>query len=321
MGTTKIEWTDRSWNPVTGCTPISPGCAHCYARRMAKRLAGRCGYPAAPHEFDVTLHPEKLDEPVGWKKPSRVFVCSMSDLFHDDVPDSFIESVFEVIYALRLKHTFQILTKRPERMRDFVLRWNVEALGSEQRKATGVWFGVTAENQEQADKRIPFLLEIPAAVHFVSIEPMLGPIDLTGSAWWDWRYKYDFYFDRYQRPLDLVIVGGETGPGARPMNPDWVRSLRDQCTQADVPFFFKSFGDWIAFPDRSSGVYQLSALKPGSKTGATLPFGFKEIYYENGEKRVVRVKFEEYHCFLNVGKKSSGRTLDGREWSEYPTEQ
>lgn len=235
MGKTKIEWTEYSWNPVTGCTSASEGCQNCYAKRMANRLRGRYGYPADP--FRVTLHPEKLEEPLKWKKPRRVFVCSMGDLFHEQVPDEYIAKVWEVMNNAS-QHTFLVLTKRPQRMKDFLARlgWYIhdrdgypmEAVLDEGGKCTvkNVWLGVTAENQQRADERIPILLQIPAAVRFVSIEPMLGPVVIP-EEWPDW-----------------IICGGETGPGARPIHPDWVRSLRDQCQAAGTPFFFKSWGEW-----------------------------------------------------------------------------
>ena len=236
MAKTRIEWAEVVWNPVSGCTPISEGCQNCYAKRMANRLRGRCGYPA-DDPFRVTLHPEKLEEPLKWKKPRRVFVCSMGDLFHEQVPDEYIAKVWEVM-SNASQHTFLVLTKRPQRMKDFLARlgWYIhdrdgypmEAVLDEGGKYTlkNVWLGVTAENQQRADERIPILLQIPAAVRFVSIEPMLGPVVIP-EEWPDW-----------------VICGGETGPGARPIHPDWVRSLRDQCQVAGTPFFFKSWGEW-----------------------------------------------------------------------------
>lgn len=271
MNKTSIEWTEVTWNPVTGCTPVSPACEHCYARRMAKRLAGRGGYPAAPHEFDVTIHSKRLSEPLAWKTPRRVFVVSMGDLFHAHVPDEFIYKIFAIM-ALCPEHTFQILTKRPQRMAqiingvffssqvDRIKTDLMSTIMSDQGRSVdayigeegyfengylkNVWIGVTAENQEQADRRIPVLLQIPAAVRFVSVEPLLGPVDLA-------RYM-QIYVDPYTRKvypldpqgvrLDWVICGGETGPGARPMHPDWARSLRDQCAVAGVPFFFKKMG-------------------------------------------------------------------------------
>jgi protein gp37 len=224
----KIAWTNETWNPVTGCTKISPGCAHCYAERMARRLAGRYGYPEAPHHFDVTLHPDRLAQPLRWKKPRLVFVCSMGDLFHEDVPWNFIERIYGVMYEAK-QHTFQVLTKRPRYMAEFT---NHALLPSPRYMNCvdvpiiwrNVWLGVTAENQEYADKRIPELLQAPAAVRFVSVEPMLGPVDLSpylhcGISW--------------------CIIGAESGPKHRPMNEDWARRLIAQCKQANVAVFYK----------------------------------------------------------------------------------
>lgn len=183
MADTKIEWADRVWNPVTGCTKISPGCANCYAERMAARLAGRCGYPK-DIPFAVTMHPAKLNEPLHWRKPARIFVCSMSDLFHQDVPFYFIDDVFDQIKRCR-QHTFLILTKRPERM--YAYFDSSSARVNDGNWIDHTWIGVTAENQEQADKRIPILLQTPAAVRFVSVEPMLGPVDV--SKWLGDQYE------------------------------------------------------------------------------------------------------------------------------------
>lgn len=250
---TKIPWTDETWNPVSGCSPISAGCKNCYANRMSKRLAGRFGYPPAPRNFDVTFHPDKLDQPLHWKKPRRIFPCSMGDLFHEDVPDEWIDRVFDVIQSAWW-HTFQILTKRPER----ALEWCCQ---SGRMPLPNVWLGVTAENQEQANKRILILLQIPAAVRFVSVEPMLSEVNLTNQPWWDHRPEYDYWKAVYpwaRKTLDWVIVGAETGPGKRPMNLDWARSVRDQCVRAGIPFFFKKDSEgwqtldsciWDQFPE------------------------------------------------------------------------
>ena len=170
MADTKIEWADKVWNPVTGCTPISEGCEHCYAERMAKRLAGRFGYPE-DEPFRVTYHEDKLTEPSSWKSPKRVFVCSMADLFHEDVSFDYLYRVFSVMGECP-QHTFMILTKRPERMKAFFDGHQILDY------IPYVWLGVTCENQARADERIPILLQIPAAVRFVSLEPMLGPVDL-----------------------------------------------------------------------------------------------------------------------------------------------
>jgi protein gp37 len=229
---TKIEWAEETWNPVTGCTPISPGCVNCYAKRMAKRLAGRCGYPGE-NPFAVTLHPGRLEQPMTWSKPRRVFVCSMSDLFHEAVTDGFLVQVFSAMRRGMTErgHTFMVLTKRPARMREFLsrLRWNggvlaLDAVGGRFAPMAGVQLllGVTVENSDQR-RRIPELLNTPGIRRFVSVEPMLEPIDLT--PWLPW--------------LDWVICGGETGPGHRPMSGLWAMDLLEQCRAYGVPFFFK----------------------------------------------------------------------------------
>lgn len=209
----QIEWTESTWNPVTGCTKISPGCAHCYAERMARRLHAM-GQPNYRNGFRPSVHERSLEMPLGWKKPQTVFVNSMSDLFHEDVPFEFIARVFEVMQRARW-HLYQILTKRAERLAELapLLPW-----------PGNVWMGVTVESADYVH-RIDSLRSVPAAVRFLSLEPLLGPLenlDLTGINW--------------------VIVGGESGPGARPMAEAWVTDLRDQCHEASVPFFFKQWG-------------------------------------------------------------------------------
>ncbi len=233
MGT-KIEWTDETWNPVTGCTKISTGCKNCYAERMAKRLAGRFGYPEAPHQFDVTLHFDRLGDPLKWrKKPRMVFVCSMGDLFHPKVPDDFIMRVFRIMGRSNAnRNIFQILTKRPERMRDWVNEYVVD-YDNRPAPFKNIWLGVTAENQETADLRIPTLLDTPAAVRFVSAEPLLGPINL----------------DNWAKIVDWVIVGGESGNGFREMDPEWARSIKRQCAEANVPFFMKQMSGRLMIPE------------------------------------------------------------------------
>ncbi len=294
---TKIEWTDETWNPVTGCTKVSRGCAHCYAERMARRLAGRFGYPEAPNHFDVTLQPDRLEEPLHWRKPRRVFVCSMSDLFHDDVPKDFIWRVIEMGWRAK-QHIFQILTKRPERMLDVLTHsmWWVNDTPQ------NIWLGVSAENQKAADERIPLLLQCPAAVRLVSIEPMLERIDLRHIQKSN-LVEIDALTGNHgvKRPLsgksnaklDWVIVGGESGPGARPMHPDWVRDIRDQCNDWGVSFFLKQRGEWLPIA-RASDDWRTDQPSQFCAFGGLV--------------------------FHRVGKKRAGRLLDGREWNEMPQE-
>jgi protein gp37 len=208
-----IEWTEATWNPVTGCDKISPGCKHCYAERMAKRLQamGQANYR---NGFDLTLQPHMLELPLRWKKPTTIFVNSMSDLFHKDVPTDFVQQVFAVMSEAHW-HRFQVLTKRADRLAQ---------LGSALTWAPNIWMGVSVESAKYLP-RIDDLRKTPARVRFLSLEPLLGPlrdIDLTGIHW--------------------AIVGGESGPRARAMKPEWVTDIRDQCAQAEVPFFFKQWG-------------------------------------------------------------------------------
>ena len=226
---TKIEWTDETWNPVTGCTKISAGCANCYAERMSKRLAGRFGYPA-DEPFRVTLHPDRLHQPDYWKKPRLVFVVSMGDLFHEDVPYEFCGRVWAHFDA-NPRHTFQVLTKRPETMWDVAHNIPCGTLPN-------VWLGVTTENQQCADERIPILLDTPAAVRFVSVEPMLGPVNISG-----WLVPPPPHWPDHDHPwLDWVIIGCESGPGRRPMELEWAVDLVRQCQAAGVPVFVKQIG-------------------------------------------------------------------------------
>lgn len=213
MASSKIEWTESTWNPVTGCTKISAGCANCYAERMAKRLCAM-GQSNYANGFEVVLHPHVLEHPLKWKKPQVIFVNSMSDLFHEDVPLEFILRIFDVMTRAHW-HTFQVLTKRSERLAELapLLDW-----------PNNVWMGVTVENAECV-YRIDSLRSVPSTVRFLSMEPLLSPVE-------------EMNLDR----IDWVIVGGESGYGARPMEKEWVRSIRRQCCKADVPFFFKQWG-------------------------------------------------------------------------------
>src|SRR5579859_5089713 len=225
-GPTSIEWTDVSWNPVTGCTKVSPGCEHCYAEAFAERFRGVPGHPYE-QGFDLKLWPQRLELPLRWRKPRRIFVNSMSDLFHDRVPLEFIRRVFAVMEGASWD-TFQILTKRSARL----LR-----LAPELPWPANVWMGVSVENQAVL-YRARRLAQVPAAVRFLSVEPMLGPVDLD-----------ELLFSN-PCPIDWVIAGGESGPGARPCDPRWLRDLWAACGIAAVPFFLKQLG---GHPDKRGG--------------------------------------------------------------------
>ena len=207
-----IEWTEATWNPVTGCTKVSPGCAHCYAETFAERFRGVPGHPYE-RGFDLQLRPERLEQPLTWKQPRMIFVNSMSDLFHEDIELAYIREVFKVMRKANW-HTFQILTKRSQRMAEIAprLRW-----------PDNIWMGVSVENQRWT-RRVDDLRRVGAEVRFLSCEPLLGPLQLD------------------LREIDWVIVGGESGPRARPMKPEWARDIRRQCQDAGVAFFFKQWG-------------------------------------------------------------------------------
>lgn len=231
---TKIEWCDHTWSPITGCSPISEGCQNCYARRFAQRMAGRCGYPK-DDPFRVTFHPGRLEDPVKWKRPRKIFISSMGDLFHEDVPFSWIDQVLS-ISMIAPQHTYLLLTKRPA----MALKYSQSKFDGHKSwiEMPNVWLGVTAENQKRADERIPILLKIPAAVRFVSFEPMLQEMKIRFSV------EHGPAGATYTMPgrhagIDWVLTGAETGPNKRHMNPDWARSLRDQTKAAGKPFFFK----------------------------------------------------------------------------------
>lgn len=212
---TGIEWTDATWNPVTGCTKVSPGCAHCYAETITLRF--KRGGPFLPGKTTIRLHPDRLDDPGKWRSPRRVFVNSMSDLFHEEVPFEFIQEVFDRMET-HSSHTYQILTKRPERMLEYVV-WS-----GYERWPDHIWAGVSVENQYWADRRIPLLRQVPSSVRFLSCEPLLKPLDLD------------------LKGIHWVIVGGESGHRARKMEETWALGIRDQCEQTGVAFFFKQWG-------------------------------------------------------------------------------
>ena len=234
----------ETWNPITGCTKISPACQNCYAERMAKRLAGRYGYPEDDPFRPGTFHPDKID--INMFSPGKlVFVCSMADLFHEavNIRGEEMRSIFRVM-AAHQDNTFLLLTKRPERMAECIKYLYGDDFPE---IMPHVWCGTTVENQEWADKRIPHLLQIPASVRFVSVEPMLGVITLS---WYLGELPPLIGGnDIPSKGLDWVICGGETGPGSRPMHPDWARSLRDQCAAAGVSFFMKQMSKKAPIPE------------------------------------------------------------------------
>ena len=371
MAETKIEWADAVWNPITGCTPISEACEHCYAKRMANRLAGRYGYPAY-EPFRVMFHPERLKEPTIWRKPRRIFVCSMADLFHEDVAYEWISAVM-LVASICSHHTFMILTKRPDRMKAYFdsnpfgytqgaalaefckylptispggRRDRINGDGTINGNGNNEWplpnvIGmVTAENQQRADERIPDLLASPFAMRGVSIEPMLGPVNIERYLpEHDYRPTYDYYRTMFpkignkpipiRRGIDWVICGGETGPGARPMHPDWARSLRDQCQAAVVPFFFKQWGEWAAATVvDDSGFYGGRAFDnpAGGRQSAVIRERSTKAF-QSGTTRLLEpgdvtaggvMMLDRNIVAVRVGKKAAGRLIDGREWSEFP---
>ena len=329
--TSAIEWTNATWNPTTGCTKISPGCANCYIERTPPfRMSDR---KFIGGKIPLQLHEDRLDMPLHWKTPKRIFVNSLSDLFHRDVPFEYVDQVVAVM-ALAHWHTFQLLTKRPERMVEYfatrtaiddsgryerapqwyqcICRWLDEGTGSRHFFPTtrewerahaavegidvgmlprNIWLGVSVENKKHGLPRIQHLKKVPAAVRFLSIEPLLEDLG-------DVR-PYLVDGQQPETKIDWAIVGGESGPGARPMHPDWVRGLARQCVAAGVAFFFKQWGEYAPLGD-------VSGLQ-------------RDDYYD--EARGVKVQSGDgsmARWMQRVGKKRAGRMLDGREWNEMP---
>lgn len=375
MADTAIEWTDKVWNVVTGCEKVSPGCDNCYAETFSERFRGTAGHHFE-NGFDLTLRPERLELPMRWQKPRRVFVNSMSDLFHKDVPADYIAQSFAVM-VLTPRHTYQVLTKRHARMRHLltddafhtaVLAWTARLQdekhpmpawhpGERRLKAwplPNVWLGVSVEDQKRAELRIPALLETPAAVRFLSCEPLLGPVDLTRIAAGSKQQPemvYDALGQRYGIPgrwqakssarIDWVIVGGESGHRARAVHPDWVRNLCDQAIAADVPFFFKQWGEWgpapfivrVCDPDEGwqGTEEQLAAAKADSEARGATHVHTGNWHDEDGERKywlheighkpwsLERVGLPDGAAAIRRwGKKRAGRELDGRTWDQFP---
>lgn len=318
---TRIEWADATWNPVSGCSAVSPGCDHCYAKTLAERFRGVEGH-YFEHGFDVQTRPEKLDQPLRWRRPRKIFVNSVSDLVHSAVTDDFVARVFAVM-AVADHHTFLVLTKRPGRMRSLLSNPQFVELVLDKTRgfAAGrkpiawplpnVWLGVSAEDQKWFGVRVPVLLRTPAVVRFVSAEPLLGAITLCccDGAAYDVR-RHPFLTNprcalHGTSRLDWVIAGGESGRHARPMHPDWARQLRDQCRVMDVAFLFKQWGQWVP----SAGGSRDQWLRPD--TGAMAPWQAGTISQGRPSSEAIPMR--------RVGKRVAGRLLDGRTWDQFPT--
>lgn len=369
----KIEWTNKTWNPIVGCRKVSSGCKNCYAIRMAYRLQSNphskakyagTAEKSASGQLNWTGKLNMLDgellKPLSWKKPAMVFVNSMSDLFHESIPFEFIDKVFAVM-ALSHQHTFQVLTKRPQRMLEYFKRQyaarvmtELDIIGNENKQLfeacsktafdiaitpkpefPNIWLGVSVENQQAAEERIPLLLQVPAAVRFLSCEPLLGPVDLTNIAQTVSNGYFGDCLQPYHVPkcdqhiayptINWVIVGGESGPGARPMHPNWVRSLKDQCNKAGTAFFLKQWGEYytksILLGSGEPHFRVFDNMQHWINKAQTWVRGGRCISIDGRECHIGE-DFQEcaYPVVImdKVGKKKAGRRLDGKEWSEFP---
>jgi protein gp37 len=378
-----IAWCTETWNPLRGCSRVSDGCRNCYAEAMAGRFSGvgqpyeglttKDSHGTAKWNGTIKLVHDKLTDPLRWKRPRMVFVNSMSDLFHESVPDDFIDQVFAVM-ALAKQHTFQVLTKRPERMLNYLRssavrdQWvragdtfadtmeplhyaNLSHIGKQgnlvsvfsQWPLPNVWLGVTVENQEAADERIPLLLQTPAAVRWLSMEPLLGAVDLAHACDIGEEIVCDGSWSDMKEPqrclealrhgslklLDWVVVGGESGSNARPMHPEWARSLRDQCAEAGVPFLFKQWGEWhtnafIAstgepvFRQFDSFQQWVNKAQTWVQGGICLDCDGREL--KNGGDMMRARDDGKFPVTImhRVGKKAAGRLLDGALHDGYP---
>lgn len=348
MSESAIEWTERSWNPIVGCTIKSPGCTHCYAMRMAGRLQamGHASYQGLTQKSKagavwtgkLALNEKALLAPLKRQKPTVYFVNSMGDLFHEDCPDEWIDRVFAVM-ALCPQHIFQVLTKRSARMREHLqrpqhkrvaghvgrIRRNFADEGKylpfigEPDILDNVWLGVSVEDQKRADERIPDLLATPAAIRFLSCEPLLGPVDLTclrddGETFIDALSRNPGMTDA-QGPVDWVIAGGESGPKSRPMHPDWARGLRDQCAAAGVPFFFKQWGEWGPDVPRTG---ERDRIFEGLARCAVLSGDRWDFYNDGFEPPIDLNERPRREWVYRLGKKANGRLLDGLQHDGMP---
>jgi len=358
---TKIEWTDATWNPITGCSVVSPGCTNCYAMKLAgtrlKHHPSREGLTrdskAGPvWTGEVRFNPDWLDQPLRWKKPRMIFVCAHGDLFAPGVKDEWLDQIFSVM-SMAPQHTFQVLTKRPERMRDYLTGKLLEhRFAATQVKfkfpipspsrwphmpLPNVWLGVSVEDQQRADERIPILLDTPAAIRWISAEPLLGPVDLTrinqpndgfGPYWINaleageagWFHDEGATIRTAADPLafsglarlDWVVAGGESGDGARPMHPDWPRALRNQCAVTGVPFLFKQWGNWLGGEWEDLG--DQGHLKAADRDGHYVPYRRRDKHEH---------WFEPDHWpdgpgAVRMHKADAGRLLDGVEHNGFP---
>lgn len=338
----KIEWTDRTWNPTTGCNKVSRGCKNCYAEVMHKRLKamGQRKYKR-PFLDGAVADTDSLREPLKWKKPAMVFVNSMSDLFHENIDFAFIDQVFAVMAATP-QHTYQILTKRPERMAEYFaegFRYGMVMKTHKDMRVgrpkldsrwplPNVWLGTSVENQEAANERIPHLVKCPAAVRFLSCEPLVGPLKLQGTFPND-NHVYNYLNSTPVPPhIHWVIAGGESGSKAAPMHPDWVRSLRDQCQQAGVAFFFKQWGAYgttFQFSNGTPTFYQFHSFqswvnKAGSWMRGNICVDTKGRVLEIGGD-FMRARDENAFPVVlmkKMGKSKSGRLLDGVTHDGFP---
>ena len=362
---TKIEWTDATWNPITGCSVHSPGCTNCYAMKLAgtrmKHHWSRKGLTvdtkAGPvWTGEVRFNEEWLTQPLRWKRPRMIFVCAHADLFHEKVPDEWIDRIFAVM-ALCPQHTFQVLTKRADRMRVYIqgLRDGTRRLYLNEHEFVrapyeggvpkNIWLGVSVEDQKRANERIPDLLATPAAVRWLSCEPLLGPLNLISISTMQFRgaellntltgQPYGLFGDecRYSvAGLNWIVAGGESGPGARPMHPDWARSLRDQCAAAGVPFLFKQWGEWLPIGrlyDDDGDTDETIAAENMLLSARGREFDDGDWWTDPSDVQVVDSGMYNWAnenaqsppnviVIKRAGKQAAGRLLDGIEHNGFP---